>query len=78
MSDIIWNIGRQGRSWDNEEAFERADLFPAKAEMMDGKLLWSDEDRLLAIGLLLENVGIDAVIRLGDAEVWRQAIAELK
>jgi hypothetical protein len=77
MSEIIWNIGREGRSWD-DDAFERADLFPAKAEMIDGKLLWSDEDRLLAIGLLLENVGIDAVIRLGDPDIWRQAIAELK
>lgn len=77
MSEITWDIGREGRSW-GDDAFERADLFPARAEMMDGKLLWSDEDRLLAIGLLLENVGIDAVIRLGNPDLWRQAIAELK
>jgi hypothetical protein len=26
---------------------------------------------------LLENVGVDAAIRLGDPAVWREAIAEL-
>jgi len=29
------------------------------------------------LALLLENVGIDKAIRLGDAEVWREAISEL-
>jgi hypothetical protein len=29
------------------------------------------------VGLLLENVGIDQAIRLGQPEVWREAIANL-
>jgi hypothetical protein len=39
---------------------------PEKIEMCDGQLFWSDEDRLLMLGMLLENVGIDAAIKLGD------------
>jgi hypothetical protein len=29
------------------------------------------------IALLLENVGVDRVVRLGDPGVWRAAISEL-
>jgi hypothetical protein len=53
------------------------DLTPEKLEAMDGKLLWEDEERVLPLGLLLENVGIDRAIRLGDPDQWREAISEL-
>ena len=46
--------------------------------MTDGKLYWDDEERLTMLGLLLENVGIDKAIRLGDPQLWREAIAELE
>jgi hypothetical protein len=46
-------------------------------EMVDGKLYDDDEQRLHMLGLLLENVGVDAAIRLGDPQVWREAIAKL-
>lgn len=36
-----------------------------------------DAERLTMLGLLLENVGIDQVVRLGPPELWRQAVAEL-
>ena len=52
-------------------------LTPEKTEMTDGKLYWDDEERLTMLGLLLENVGIDKAIRLGDPRLWREAIAEL-
>ena len=29
------------------------------------------------LGLLLENVGADAAVHLGDPEVWREAVAAL-
>jgi len=45
--------------------------------MIDGKLYWDDEERLTMLGLLLENVGIDKAIRLGDPRLWREAIAAL-
>jgi hypothetical protein len=50
---------------------------PEKIEMVKGRLFWSDEDRLTMLGLLLENVGADAAVRLGDPAVWKAAVAEL-
>ncbi|MFN8558236.1 MAG: hypothetical protein U0531_13140 [Dehalococcoidia bacterium] len=40
-------------------------MTPEKFEMIDGKLFWSDEERLTMLALMLENVGIDAALRLG-------------
>ncbi len=45
--------------------------------MWGGKLFLTDEERLTMLGLLIENVGVDAAVRLGDPEVWRQAVAAL-
>jgi hypothetical protein len=77
MSKIEWNIHREGRAWEGEEAEQRFNLVPEKIEMCDGKLFWDDEERLTMLGLLLENVGVDRAIRLGDPEVWKAAISEL-
>ena len=77
MRQVAWDIRRTGRAWDGAEADGRWELTPEKFEMWEGKLFWEDEQRLLLLGLLLENVGVDAAIRLGDAEVWRAAVKEL-
>ena len=45
--------------------------------MVDGKLLFDDHDRLLLLALLLENIGADAAVQLGDPAVWREAVARL-
>ena len=45
--------------------------------MFDGRLYAYDEERLTMLALLLENVGIDCAIRLGDPRLWREAITEL-
>jgi hypothetical protein len=65
---VKWDIRRKGRHW-RKEAMDRYNLTPEKIEMIDGQLFWSDEDRLMMIGLLLENVRVDAVVRLGDQRV---------
>jgi hypothetical protein len=39
-------------------------------------MFWSDEQRLNMLSLLLENVGMDAAVRLGDPKMWQQAIDE--
>ncbi len=52
-------------------------LVPEKTEMIEGRLFWSDADRLRMLGLLLENVGAAEAVRLGDPEVWRRAIEAL-
>jgi hypothetical protein len=77
LDKIDLNIQRKGRAWTTSEVVGRLDLFPARAESIDGKLFWTEEQRLTALALLLENVGIDKAVRLGNAELWRQAIEEL-
>ena len=77
LDKIDLNIQRQGRAWSASEALVRIDIFPAKAEMIDGKFFWSEDDRLVALALLLENVGIDKAVRLGNPKLWKNAISEL-
>jgi hypothetical protein len=57
---------------------DRCALVPEKLEMVGGKLLHDDEERLTLLALLLENVGADAAVRLGDPGVWRAAVANMK
>ncbi len=74
---MSWDIRRQGRAWTGSEAPGRWALTPERIEMVGGKLFLSDDQRLAMLGLLLENVGADAAVRLGDPEVWRKAVAAL-
>ena len=76
-SNVNWNIQRRGRTWTDGEALPRFDLTPERIEMVKGKLFDRDEQRLMMLGLLLENMGADAAVRLGDPQVWRDAVATL-
>ena len=49
-------------------------LCPEKIELIEGKLFWTDEERLNMLALLLENVGMDAAVRLGDPTRWKEAL----
>lgn len=71
-----WDIRRDGRAW-GDEAKSRYAMTPEKTEMIDGRLYWTDEERLTMLALLLENVGADQAVRLGSANVWRAAVAAL-
>jgi hypothetical protein len=75
--EVHWNIHRQGRAWTREEWEVRRELTPDKNELIRGKLYWRDEDRLNMLALLLENIGADQAVRLGDPRIWREAIAAL-
>jgi hypothetical protein len=77
MRDSDWDIRREGRAWEGDEAMQRYELTPEKIEMVKGKLLWDDEDRVKMLGLLLENVGADRAVRLGNPDVWRAAVRTL-
>ena len=74
---VRWNIGREGRSWTDGEAMSRWELTPEKFEMDAGKLFWDDAERLSLLAMLLENVGVDRAVRLGDPEVWKAAVRDL-
>src|SRR5436190_15644796 len=77
MREKRWDIHREGRSW-GREALARYALAPEKIEMVGGKLLASHDERLTLLALLLENVGVNEAVRLGNPDIWRAAIAALK
>lgn len=77
MPKIEWDIRREGRAWMGDEGMARYNLTPEKIELVRGKLFSSEEQWLTMLALLLENVGVDKAVRLEDANVWREAIAEL-
>ena len=78
MSDSDWDIRRDGRAWTGAEALQRWELSPEKLEMFEGRILWDDDERVKLLGLLLENLGADRAVRLGDPAVWRSAVEALE
>ena len=77
MKPINWDIRRKGRLWSDEEFEQRIDQAPEKIEFVDG-IFASDRERLIVLGMLLENLGIDRAIRFGRLEDWKAAIADLE
>jgi hypothetical protein len=77
MKPIAWNIRREGRRWSNEEFDQRIDQAPEKIEYVNG-IFASERERLIVLGMLLENLGIDRVVRFGKLEDWKAAIADLE
>jgi hypothetical protein len=78
IPDVTWNIQREGRAWTGEELRTKPYLGPDKMELIEGKLFWDDEQRLFVVAMMLENLGVDKVIRLGDPKVWREALDALE
>lgn len=77
LSKVAWNIRREGHAWQGEESRRKYYLAPEKIELFEGKIFFDDERRLTMLALLLENVGVDAAVRLGNPAVWREAVAHL-
>jgi hypothetical protein len=77
MKPIEWDIRRKGRLWSDEEFEVRIDQAPEKIEYVNG-IFASDRQRLNVVGMLLENLGIDKVVRFGKLEDWKAAIEELE
>jgi len=75
---IEWDVHREGRAWTQEEFEVRADrLVELKFEISRGRLFWREETRRMVLGMLLENVGMDAAVRMGDPARWKAAIDTL-
>jgi len=77
MAYADWDIRREGRRWTKEEAERRMYQAPEKIEFAGGIFVGEDQ-RLTVLGILLENFGIDKVIRFGKLEDWKAAIADLE
>ncbi len=78
-----FDIRREGRGWSREEAdrnylalHEHPDA-PGKLELVGGRFFHSEAQRLTMLGWLLEMVGADATVRLGDPKIWRAAVKDL-
>jgi hypothetical protein len=77
MKHIAWDIRREARQWSNEEFDQRIYQAPEKIEYVNG-IFASDRERLNVLGMLLENLGIDKVVRFGKIEDWKAAIEDLE
>lgn len=71
-----WDIRREGRQWTREEQDRRSNQAPEKIEYVDG-IFDSEEARLTVLAMLLENLGIDRAVQLGNPADWQAAVAEL-
>lgn len=75
-----FNIRREGRAWTPEEVqakYQPHETAPEKMELIEGKLFWSDEQRITMLGWMLEHLGADAAVRLGDPQVWKVAVEDM-
>jgi hypothetical protein len=72
-----WDIRRQGRRWNGEEFDKRIYQAPEKIEFVGG-IFTNEDERLIVLAMLLENLGIDQVVRLGNPADWKAAVAELE
>jgi hypothetical protein len=77
MQAFDWDIRREDRKWTREESERRLYQAPNKIEFVGG-IFASDRERLLVLGMLLEILGIDKVIRLGKLADWKAAVADLE
>jgi len=77
MKSIDWDIRREGRRWSHEEFDQRTFQAPEKIEYVNG-IFASERERLIVLGMLLENLGIDKAIRFGRLEDWKAAIDDLE
>ena len=75
MTTPDWDIRREGRRWSHEEFDRRVAQAPEKIEYVGG-IFASERQRLIVLGMLLENLGIDKVVRFGRLEDWKAAIED--
>ncbi|PSM31013.1 hypothetical protein [Haliangium sp. UPWRP_2] len=71
-----FDIRRAGRPWlGREEVSDRLSrLGDCKVEIVDGRLFGDEYQRRLLLGMLLENVGLDAAVTLAERRLWIQAL----
>ena len=77
MAQESWDIRRETRLWTKEESARRMRQAPEEIEFVGG-IFAGEKQRLLVLGMLLENLGIDKVVRFGSLAYWKAAIADLE
>ena len=76
MDNDDWDIRREPRRWTDEEFNRRIYQAPEKIEY-GGGIFFGDEQRMTVLAMLLENLGIDRVVQLGNPADWKAAIDDL-
>jgi hypothetical protein len=73
---VPWDIRNESRAWTREEIQTRylRMMMDLKDELSQGKLYNLEGTRMLVLGLLLENQGLDKAVRLGRIADWERAI----
>ena len=77
MEATEWDIRREGRRWTREETQHWLYHAPDKIEFVGG-IFAGEQQRLLVLGMLLELLGIDKVVRFGNLADWKAAIADVE
>ncbi len=76
MNKNDWDIRREPRKWTREEFDRRLYQAPEKIEFAGG-IFNNDEERMTVLAMLLENLGIDRAVRLGNPADWKAAVDDL-
>ncbi|MDB3935680.1 hypothetical protein N9383_03035 [Granulosicoccus sp.] len=66
----------EGTPLNVEQFCERTQNFSHKMELIDGKI-YVEPDRRPFLEFVLENLGVDMAVSIGDPQVWRDAVARL-
>jgi hypothetical protein len=70
-----FDIRLRGRAWHGSELSDRIRrLGDCKIEVLEGRLLGDEFQRRMLLGLILENVGLEAAVSLADPRIWDQAL----
>jgi hypothetical protein len=72
-----WEIGLEGRRWNVDRFHAVGVVMPEKMELIEGKLFWSERERLGMLSAMLEQVGLAATVRLAPKALWLEALALL-
>ena len=73
-----WDIGLEGRRWNVTRFHELDSVLPEKMELIDGKLFWSERERLGMLAAMLEQVGLREAVKLAPKELWLEALRQLE
>ncbi len=75
MTQERWDIRRKGAAGRGRNRERRMEQAPEKIEFVGG-IFASDAQRLTVLGMLLENLGIDTVVKFGNLADWKAAVAD--
>ena len=72
-----WYIRREGQQWIDDKFNNRIYEAPEKIEFVLGRIFTDENERLTVLAMLLENLGIDKAVKLGNPD-WKAAVAALE